>query len=51
FLDRNRDIALRTPQTTSIQRAICFNRVKVADLYDCLFSIIFSDNTRLIPPS
>ncbi|KAK2144575.1 hypothetical protein LSH36_745g00018 [Paralvinella palmiformis] len=51
FLDRNSDIALRTPEADSIQSAIGFNRVKVAGICDCLSSIIFSDNTRFIPPS
>ena len=51
FLDRNRDIVLRTTEAKSIQRAIDFNRVKVAGFCDSLSSIAFSDNTRLIPPS
>ena len=36
FLDRNRDIALRTPEATSIQCAIGFNRVNVCGFYDRL---------------
>jgi len=51
FLDRNRDITLRTSEAISIQHPIGFNRVKVAGLYDCLSSILFNDNTRLVPPS
>ena len=51
FLDRNHDITMPTTEATSIQRAVGFNRVKVAVFYDCLFSIIFSDNARFIPPS
>ncbi|KAK2146664.1 hypothetical protein LSH36_590g00008 [Paralvinella palmiformis] len=51
FLDRNCDISLRTPQSTSTGRAIDFNNMKVVGFYDCLSSIIFSDNTRLIPSS
>ncbi|KAK2170545.1 hypothetical protein LSH36_2g08006 [Paralvinella palmiformis] len=47
FLDRNRDIPLRTPEATSIQRAIGFNGVRVAGFYDYLSSIIFNDNTRV----
>ncbi|KAK2141934.1 hypothetical protein LSH36_1014g00020 [Paralvinella palmiformis] len=51
FLDRNHGIALRTPETASIQCTNGSNRVKVAGLYDFVSSTVFSKNTRLIPPS
>ncbi|KAK2161090.1 hypothetical protein LSH36_121g01028, partial [Paralvinella palmiformis] len=51
FLDRNRDIALRTPEATSIQRATGFNGVMLTVFLESLSSIIFNDNTRLIPPT
>ena len=50
FLRRHKDLALRTPEATSIQRAIGFNQQKVRIFFDKLQDILFGENNvRKIP--
>ena len=49
FLNRHRDLTLRTPEATSIQRATGFNKQKVEIFFDKLQNILFDENVRKIP--
>ncbi|KAK9720561.1 CENP-B N-terminal DNA-binding domain [Popillia japonica] len=40
FMKRHSDLSLRTPQSTSLMRAVGFNRPQVARFYECLETLI-----------
>jgi helix-turn-helix, Psq domain len=52
FMKRHKELSIRVPESTSIQRAIGFNKVKVDLFYKKLQEIIFSTDgfSPIIPP-
>jgi len=52
FMARHKELSIRTPEATSIQRAQGFNKAKVATFFSVLKPILFDElnGTRKIPP-
>lgn len=50
FMNRHQDLSVRTPEPTSVQRAIGFNTAKARMFFDVLGKLLFDENgMRLIP--